>query len=103
MFSACRVSAFDFNYNGAGAQYSPLYPIGGVSEVKCTNCWAYVGATAFFVVNWEGTDLAQMEAGVSGTTGFNFELDVASSAFATSSSTVLASSSQCVPDIVLYG
>ena len=40
------------------------------------DCWAYVGATAFFVMNWEGWSVGDLEAGVSGTAGFNFELEV---------------------------
>lgn len=72
------VEAFNFNYNenpsNPGAKVSPLQPVDGADNFVCTNCWAYLGASAFVVVDWSGTSLVTAKVGVTGTAGFGFNL-----------------------------
>jgi hypothetical protein len=45
-------------------------------NVLCLNCWAYLGASAFIVVDWSGTSLATAKVGVTGTAGFGFDFQM---------------------------
>ena len=64
---AKTVKSFDFNYNGnpanPGATEAELQPVTGSDNIICKNCWVYLGATAFIVVDWStsfGLDTAMI-------------------------------------------
>ena len=100
------VSAFEFNYDGSGgAQTSTLYPLGSsYPEVTCTDCFAYVGATAFVVVDWDTSawSIDVLKGGVTGTAAFNFDFKVSTITRSFSSQIDLVTIDNCVPTITLY-
>ena len=70
------------------------------------NCWAYIGATAFFVINWEGSSLTggELEGGVKGEMGFNMDFVVdkfENKKF--SAETELVRVDECTSPIYIYG
>ena len=69
------LSAFEFNYNGnGGAAVSPLYPAGStVPFVTCVDCFAYLGASAWAVFNWDTSGVEEIAAGVYGSAKHNLD------------------------------
>ena len=100
---AKSVSAFNFNYGGsnnAASEY--LYPLGSsVPEVYCKDCWAYVGATAFLVVDWNRYTLAinQFQLGVNGAVGYNFDISASSYSSTEAKSVELLRNTYCIGTI----
>ena len=91
---------FNFNYEDGGAKTSPVYPMGSsVPQVVCKDCFAYLGATAFVVVDWDGLSLAEMRAGITGNAAFNYDLEMStfSGSFTTGENEVFRQ--QCFPTI----
>ena len=97
------LSAFEFNYAGSTqATQSTLYPAGSsASNIKCINCYAYLGATVWMIADWG--DRTSFLAGIGGSVGYNFDLQVSSGSSSFSSTQTLSSVNHCIPTISLYG
>jgi hypothetical protein len=106
------VDAFNFNFNGdvnnPGAKVSPLKPANGADNFICKNCWAYLGASAFVVVDWtDSGSLGTAKVGVTGTAGFGFELILTGQGAGTQQSIqgtkILSTVPKCIGTITIGG
>jgi hypothetical protein len=101
------VDSFAFNYDKDtdSSQVSSLKPFNQLNNIVCVNCFAYLGASAFVVVDWDGTSLVKALIGVTGEAAFEFDYQITASSVPQSLSTTktLLSVPKCVGVIVVAG
>lgn len=108
------MEAFNFNYNTSSksAEEAVLYPLGSNHNYfTCKECWAYIGATTFFVADWGNSgvsnlympngELYELQAGVTGEAGFSMNVEVSTASLETSVSTVLVENRLCFSPILV--